>query len=199
MFHEKCIKQPDRKKQEHLILYFLVEVRVCFSGFAEAVYCSCCSFQVFAAFSSSFLCAAGVSGMWWEHMQTDRVRCPERRSLQLGFNLLVFIAKNQPWLISSKSSLLRVLCWLGHLSSSVLLSWHFQLPPSALKSVLLSVRSSGQGTEIQLYCMRWFQARCLKEGGSAQLIFLCLGAFPPRLLCGCFGLMGVLNQMRKEA
>lgn len=83
-----------------------------FTGF------SCFFFQLSAPPQIQFFSRI-VSGMWWEHVQTDRVRCSsERSSLQLGFNMLfVFIAKSQPWLISSKSSLLRALCWLGHLSS----------------------------------------------------------------------------------
>lgn len=122
---------------------------------------------------------------------------PQKRSSPwLCFHTLFsFIAKNQPWLSSPKSSVLRAVCWVGHdLLPCVHLCWHPQLPPSALKSVLVSclalsgfpstTLSTGalrQHAESNIIQPDWglqFLAWCLGEHRSALLSFLCLGPCP---------------------
>ena len=153
-----------QKKQDHLIsyIYFYKEafifILVLFACFAEAVHCGWCqdlfSSQDFAAFSSTFLLPDRFSSPAGESVGSgDILAAVQPSEACANWRGQVPLKKEQsPALFPHVICLHCQKCWflqsllswecfadLGIcLLSSVVLSRHLQLPPSALKSVLLS-------------------------------------------------------------
>lgn len=135
-------------------------------------------------------------------MQAGRVRCPsERSSLQLVLNVLCLHCQKPDMTHCFKAFCLEsaLLIWalvfflLSSLLTLPVASFCFETCAS------LPVRSSGQTQDNrgQKFCFPACGSSRLGvlEGGSAQLVIVCLGAFPHHLLCGCLGLMNILNWM----
>lgn len=171
------------------LLYLLLEVNIHFNCFAEAIHCGCCSSQVLVAFSSSFLLLPRFSSAGGESMGCGESTCRLTGSgapLKGAVSSLVltYYLSSLPK-TSHDSFLQNLLSWecfadLGIcLLSSVLLSWHFQLPPSTLKSVLLCQSGAlDRGQKFSFTACGSSKFGVLRKEGLHNRFFCILVLFP---------------------